>query len=46
MKEYYFKIDGRIIADTNDEATEKLYNLLARQDITIYEVLETEEVED
>lgn len=46
MKEYYFKVDGRIIADTDNEATNKLYELLQRPDITCYEILETEEVED
>lgn len=46
MKEYYFKIDGRILADALDEATDKLYNLLGGKDITIYEILETEEIEE
>jgi hypothetical protein len=44
MKQYYFKIEGRIDADSEVDAEDKLYCLISK-DTEIMQITQCEEVE-
>jgi hypothetical protein len=45
MTLFYFKVDGRIEADSDSEATDKLYELLTSH-VESFQILETNEIDD